>query len=146
MDFRPPQRKKIDLPDGDDHLFQLEHFALFDMEQGLKACGSIAMLVELLTLMISSEIPHDLEQMKRAFEASDFAQVEYVAHKIKGGAMYVGTVRMKYACQYLERYWKSGERKLFNALFHQAVEIIRDTREYLIDWLKQHAIDSRSPY
>ena len=143
MDFRPPQRKKNDLPDGEENLFQLEQFALFDMEQGLKACGSISMLIELLTLMISSEIPNDLEQLKRAFDSKDFSQVEYVAHKIKGGAMYVGTIRMKYACQYLERYWKSGERKLFDALFHQAVEIIGDTKNYLIDWLKQHACEQR---
>lgn len=36
---------------------------------------------------------------------------------MKDGAIYVGTTRMKYACQYLERYWKTGQREQFEKLY-----------------------------
>ena len=126
-----------DLPDTDLEMFQIDQFSLFDEEQGLKNSGSKAMLIELLTMM-GSDIPKDLEKMKIAFENTDFPQVEHLAHKIKGGAVYVGTTRLKYACQYLERYWKSGERKLFDDLYHQAIKTISDTEAFIADWLAQH--------
>lgn len=50
-------------------------------------------------------------------------------------ACYVGTTRMKYACQYVERYWKTGERGLFEELYHQAVGTIEDTCTVITDWL-----------
>lgn len=47
-----------------------------------------------------------------------------------------GTTRMKYACQYVERYWKSGERILFEPLYHQTVKTIEDTCNEVTQWLK----------
>ncbi len=131
--------KKIqaDLPAHSEELFQLEQFALLDYEQGLKNCGTNCMLVELLTLMITQELPADLEQMKSAFAKKKYDIVERIAHKIKGGAVYVGTTRMKYACQYLERYWKTGAREHFNKLYHQAITVIDETFIHIADWLKK---------
>ncbi len=126
-----------DLPDRDEELFQLDQFALFDVDQGLKNSGNQAMLVELLT-MLTTDIPDDLKKIITAFESHDFPQVEHLAHKIKGGAVYVGTTRLKYACQYLERYWKSGERKLFDELYRQVVKTIEDTMECISDWLNKN--------
>lgn len=131
-ELKPARR---DLPDTDLEMFQMDQFSLFDEEQGIKNSGSKAMLIELLTMM-KSDIPTDLEKIKIAFENKDIPQVEHLAHKIKGGAVYVGTTRLKYACQYLERYWKSGERKLFNELYHQAVKTIEETRDFITDWLR----------
>ena len=96
------------------------------------------MLIELLTMMVTAEIPHDLEQMKNSFETRDYAMVEKIAHKIKGGAVYVGTTRMKYACQYVERYWKTSERVLFDKLYYQAVLTIDDTCTAITNWLAKN--------
>lgn len=128
-----------DLPDENDELFRLDQFDLFSLEQGIKSCGSDSMLIEVLTLMTAKEIPNDLEQMKLAFDSNDYAQVEYLAHKIKGSAIYAGTTRMKYACQYLERYWKTGGRKLFHDLYHQTVKIIQLTTDYVTVWLGKNS-------
>lgn len=133
----PDGLSKGDLPVRQEELFQLEQFALLDQKQALKNCGNHTMLVELLTLMITQELPADLEQMRKAFIKKDFSTVEKTAHKIKGGAVYVGTLRMQYACQYLERYWKSGERELFEKLYHQAIKIIEETCNYIKNWLKK---------
>jgi CheY-like chemotaxis protein/two-component sensor histidine kinase/HPt (histidine-containing phosphotransfer) domain-containing protein len=129
-----------DLPDENHELFQLEQFALLDHEQALNNCGNNqSILVEMLTLMITQEVPADLELMKKAFASCDYPLVEKIAHKIKGGAVYVGTTRMKYACQYVERYWKTGERELFNLLVHQAIKTIEDSCSYITDWLQQQS-------
>ena len=130
----PPARR--DLPDSDEELFQLNQFALLDSEEALKNCVTKEMLHELLSLM-TKELPTDLERMKKAYDDKDYPLVEKTAHKIKGGAVYVGTTRMKYACQYLERYWKTGERDLFEALYHQAVASIEETIIYIEGWLRQ---------
>lgn len=128
---------RLDLPDNDNELFRLAQFALLDSDQALSNCGTQAMLVELLSMMVQEELPVDLARMKEAYAAKDFAQVEKIAHKIKGGAVYVGTTRMKYACQYVERYWKTGERELFDALYQQAVTTIDETCAYVAQWLSK---------
>ena len=134
----PPASKiQADLPAHSEELFQLEQFPLLDYKLGLKNCGTSCMLVELLTLMITQELPADFEQMKNAFAKKNYDVVERIAHKIKGGAVYVGTTRMKYACQYLERYWKTGAREHFDNLYHQAIKIIDETVVHLADWLKK---------
>ncbi len=129
-------KKRRDLPDSDEELFHLNQFSIFNQEDALKNCSTQEMLKELLTLM-TQQLPDDLTTMKNAYLSQDFSLVEKTAHKIKGGAVYVGTVRMKYACQYLERYWKSGERKLFDALYHQAITTIEETILYIEGWLRQ---------
>ncbi|KTD80344.1 sensory histidine-kinase / response regulator, partial [Legionella worsleiensis] len=95
QDETPPVKStqaRCDLPDNDDEMFQLNQFPILNSEEALKNCGTIEMLNELLTLM-TQELPADLECMKNAFTAHDYPLVEKTAHKIKGGAVYVGTIR-----------------------------------------------------
>lgn len=133
-EIKPPRR---DLPDTDLELFQIDQFSLFDEDQGIKNSGSKTMLVELLTIM-AADIPKDLQAMQTAFENRDYQHVEHLAHKIKGGAVYVGTTRLKYACQYLERYWKSGERELLGELYHQSIKTIEETLASIQCWLQKN--------
>ncbi|MFJ1268507.1 response regulator [Legionella lytica] len=130
-------KTQADLPARSNELFQLGRFPLLDYEQGLKNCGTSCMLVELLALMITQELPADVEQLKNAFAKKNYNAVERIAHKIKGGAVYVGTARMKHACQYLERYWKTGAREHVDRLYHQAIAVIDETLVHLADWLKK---------
>ncbi|MCW8400748.1 response regulator [Legionella sp. PATHC038] len=132
-------KSRYDLPDKDAELFQINQFALLDSTEALKNCGDIKMLKEMLLIMIK-ELPADLERMKNAFERHDYPLVEKTAHKIKSGAVYVGTTRMKYACQYAERYWKTGRRELFDALYHQAVTTIEETIIYIEGWLRKQVL------
>jgi two-component system, OmpR family, aerobic respiration control sensor histidine kinase ArcB len=131
------RNKRRDLPDSDEEMFQLNQFPIFNSEEALKNCGSKQMVTQLLTLMIQ-QLPTDLDSMKKSFHALDYPQVEKIAHKIKGGAVYIGTNRMRYACQYVERYWKTGERELFDALYHQAVSTIEETLIYIEGWLQKN--------
>ena len=130
-------KSRKDLPDSDEELFQLNQLPILNSDDALKNCATHEMLKELLTLLIK-ELPTDLECMKKAFKAHDYPLVEKTAHKIKGGAVYVGTIRMKYACQYVERYWKTGQRELFDALTHQAMSTIEETITYIEGWLQRN--------
>ncbi|MDR3442006.1 MAG: Hpt domain-containing protein [Legionella sp.] len=82
-------------------------------------------------------MPADLEQLSKAFHKKDFALVEKIAHKIKGETIYIGTIRVKYACQYLERYWKTGEHALIEKLYYQSIDVIEDTCAHITTWLKK---------
>ncbi|QMT59178.1 ATP-binding protein [Legionella sp. PC997] len=127
-----------DLPATEEDLFQLEQFELLHIEEGIKNCGGNESLFKnMLYLMVTNEIPSDLEQMKLAFSKQDFTSIEKLAHKIKGGSVYLGLRRMKYACQYVERYWKTGQRELFEELYFQAVSTIGETSTYIEDWLRR---------
>ncbi|CAM2876069.1 Hpt domain-containing protein [Legionella worsleiensis] len=131
-------KARRDLPNSDNELFELNQFPLFDKEQAIKNCGNESILLELVTLMALKQIPEDLEHIKTAFQEQDYSLVERIAHKIKSGAMYLGTTRMKFACQYVERYRKSGEDQLFAQLYSQAVKVIEETERFLTDWLEKY--------
>lgn len=126
-----------DLPDTDEELFQLNQFALLDFELGLKTYTSKSTYIELLQLSLE-DTANELKRMKQAFTEKDFALVEKIAHKLKGGAEYISTVRMKYACQYLERYCKTGATTLFKPLYYQAIQVITETQIAVKEWLNKN--------
>lgn len=132
----PLHKAKLDLPDSESELFQLEQYPILEIEQTLKNLGDKSVLIELLENLVQTVLPEDFMRMKLAFTDQNYELVEKLAHKMKGGAVYVGTMRMKYACQYLERYWKTGQRDLFEKLYHQAVSVIDETDAYVKEWLK----------
>jgi len=129
-----------DLPDMDEDMFHLSQFAILSPEEALINCGTQQLLLELLRLMLA-EVPADLERMKKSYARQDYRTIEEITHKIKGGAVYVGTTRMKYACQYVERYWKTGERTLMDALYQQAVRTIEETIIYVEGWLRKAGLE-----
>jgi two-component system, OmpR family, aerobic respiration control sensor histidine kinase ArcB len=58
-----------------------------------------------------------LEKVKDYIQ-KDWSQIEKLAHKIKGGKVYIRTRRFQYACQYLERYFKAGHRSQLDKRYH----------------------------
>lgn len=125
-----------ELPENTE-LFHLEKFPLLDIEAGITMLGSIEMLQELLASMFNDELPKDMEAIKKAYAEQNWELVEKIAHKIKSGALYCGVIRMKYACQYLERYKKSGQSDLQNPLYQQLIAVIIETNEVVVEWLKK---------
>jgi len=134
-------KAKLDLPDNEEDLFSLEQFPLLETGQTLKDLGDKAILVELLEDLIQNDLKEDFLKMKIAYASEDYDQVEKIAHKMKGGAVYVGTIRMKYACQYLERYRKSGQLEHFPKLYEQVVTVIEATESHVKNWLKKESLD-----
>jgi two-component system aerobic respiration control sensor histidine kinase ArcB len=124
------------LPDSEAELFILDAYPLLDIDEGIKITNSKEMLIEMLRLLAEGELQSDVQLMKEAFANKDDEKVQDLAHKIKGGAVYVGTIKMKIACQYLERYCKAGHRELFGKLYEQTVMVIENTIREINHWLK----------
>jgi len=124
-----------DLPDNDEDLFQLEQFALFDSNEAFKNLNTKAQVVELLKILLEEQLPEIKAQLEKAFADKDYPLIEKLTHKLKSSAMYLGAFRLKYACQYVERYWKTGETKLMDLLYQQALRVIDQTSKQLSTWL-----------
>ncbi len=95
-----------DLPETEEQLFELEQFPLLSVVKGIETLGNETLLTDILKGFIAL-IPKQKEELQQAFAAGDWDRVEQLTHKAKGGAEYSGTIRMKVACQYLERYRKA---------------------------------------
>lgn len=120
-----------DLPDTESQLFQLEVYPLLDNEKGVRAAGSPTLLKEMLEILIKEILPEEIANLKEAYTVKNWDQIASIAHKLKGGCLYCGATRMLYACQYLERYHKSGQNKLLNKLYNQCINVLEQTKKHL---------------
>ena len=129
----PLYRSELPLQEAD--LFNLSDFKTLDIEEGVRTTGNDALLAEMLTFMIAESLPADVNQMKAAHDALNWDKTQKLAHKIKGGAVYVGTIRLKMACQYLERYWKTAQHDLLEKLYQQVLTVIDESVQDIKHWL-----------
>lgn len=125
-----------DLPDAEEQLFELNKFPLLDISQGVTNVGDEKILKELLQLMVDKAIPEDELYIQKAYAEKNWKKVEDLAHKMKAGALYCGTIRMQYACLYLERYRKAGHSDLLEKLYYQLIQVLDETQQYIEKWLR----------
>ena len=116
-----------DLPHTEEELFAIDHLSILDTQKAATLLGGKEVLKEMLQLMISEQIPHDLPLLEKAYKKHDWSQIEALAHKMKAGALYCGTMQLQIACQYLERYRKAGHKKSLDALYKQLIKVIKLT-------------------
>ncbi|MBX9702554.1 MAG: response regulator, partial [Silvanigrellaceae bacterium] len=128
----------LDLPKSEEELFQLDNFPVFDAKLALKMLDrDLVLLFDSLKSFISDR-EGDFKVMQEAYTNKDWVKVEKQAHKIKGGLAYIGLERMKYACQYLERYYKAGHRDNLDKLYQQILAVNAQTIEVIKDWLSRY--------
>jgi CheY-like chemotaxis protein len=125
----------LDLPNEEHQLFELQRIPLLDIKTAIKKIGDEVLLFELLQLMLDSAIPNDEAALIKAYNSKNWDLVEKLAHKIKGGAVYCGTTRLQFACQYLERYRKAGHSDALDALYQQLTNVISETKQQIQYWL-----------
>ncbi len=127
----------VDLPDTEEQLFQLEQYPLFDMKEGIKVLGSEKEVKNMLSLFVEKAISNEEILTFHAARANqDWGKVVAIAHKLKGACIYCGISRMRYACQYVERYYKAGHRKLLEELCKQFLTVLNQTKKHVTDWMK----------
>lgn len=129
---------RSELPQHEESLFDLTPYPVLDTEEGLKATGTLETLTQMLHFMVQDSLLPDVHLMKEAHEAGDWDKIQHLAHKIKGGAVYVGTVKIKMACQYLERYWKTGQREALESLYQQILTVVDESVQEINLWLQSH--------
>jgi len=125
-------KHRHDLPDSDSQLFELDHFAVLDIDHAADRIGNKTVLLELLHLMAAQEIPYDEHCLHDAYQAGNWPAIEKLVHKMKGGAVYCGTFKMQYACQYLERYHKAGHTELLDSLYQQLLRVLEETKHIIL--------------
>jgi len=81
----------------------------------------------MLELTINKVLPEELIHLKTAYAQENWERIRELAHKLKGGSLYCGTIKMTYACQYMERYYKAGHRKLLKELYLQLITVLEET-------------------
>ncbi len=121
------------LPDLDSQLFDLEQFQLLDIEHAAQRIGNKSVLLEMLHLMATQEIPSDQLALHDAHATRDWAAIEKLAHKMKRGAVYCGTFKMQYACQYVEGYHKAGYMELLEQLYQQLLRVLEETKHAILN-------------
>lgn len=125
-----------DLPKTEEELFQLDQFPILDVAQAVSVLGNEEVLKEILTVMLNDEgIEMDKLAMIQAHTQQDWDKIEGLAHKMKSGAAYCGTIRLHKACQYLERYRKAGHYKALEPLYNQFLMVLEETRVAVAHWL-----------
>jgi len=126
----------MDLPNSEEELFALDHLPLLDMDMALKLLGTEKMVRTVFTTINTIGILPDLDAIKIAHDAGDWAKVQALVHKMKAGSLY-GTVQLHYAFLYLERYQKAGHTVHLEGLYTQMLQVIDKTIAYLDSWLMQ---------
>lgn len=116
-------------------LFNIEQFPLLNIEAGINTLGTIEIQQELLPLMLNEELPSDLKAINKAHDQHNWKFIEEITNKMKNGALYRCMTRMKYVCQYLERYQKTGLSHLQNKLYHQLMAVVKQTQHTISNWL-----------
>jgi HPt (histidine-containing phosphotransfer) domain-containing protein len=131
-----PNSYQADLPETEAQLFELSSFPVLSIDEGLKFTGNKEFLTEMLKLSIEKALPEDIAEIKVAHDEGDWDKIQQLAHKIKSGVVYIGLIRLKMACQYLERYWKVGERNVLEKLYQQLLIVHEETSQLIERWIK----------
>ncbi len=131
-------RLENSLPDTEGDLFGLENFPLFNQEKALETCENMMMIKELFLILINRIFPEELPALESAYKKNDWKTIQDIAHKVKGSALYCGTIRLGYACHYLEQYpLQDDEDEKLGLLYQQLLVVIGETKQFIFDWLKQ---------
>ncbi|USQ13816.1 response regulator [Legionella lytica] len=124
------------LLDSEEYLFQLDGYKLFNVNRALEDMGGdINLLRSILTSIIDKETPADLFELEQAHRQNDWHSVQKLVHRIKSGFVYCGAEKLVQACQYLERYYKTGHSFLLEALYKQLLTVVEETRRAVRSWL-----------
>jgi len=134
-----PSPLGADLPNSEQALFLLEQYPLLNEEEGINNLGDKAVLKDLLKLLLNKELPNERKTLQHSYEQQDWPQIEKLAHKLKSSALYCGTTRLKFACQYLERYQKAGHHHLQDHLFKQLLQVMEQTQTIIHQWLAENS-------
>ncbi|RUR20272.1 sensor histidine kinase [Legionella sp. km535] len=116
-------------------LLNFEQHPLLDINNALEHVETKDALPELLKMLLT-QTEQDLHEMDLAWKKQNFTQVQKIAHKMKSSALYFGTIRMRYACEALEHYFKDKKAGIPQKLYEEFFIINKQTMEAIENWLR----------
>jgi len=115
--------------------FEQKQLPLFDEECALKLMSNNKILLtELLTLLITTSLPTDIALLQKAYSQRNWSDISYMAHKIHGGVIYCGTIRLCHACsacEYLEFFEITNSVAQLEKLYQRIISTAEDTSHTL---------------
>ncbi|MBP9774520.1 MAG: Hpt domain-containing protein [Legionellaceae bacterium] len=82
----------------------------------------------ILNTLIKKEFPNERTAYSQAHQQGKWGKIEKLAHKMKGGAIYTGLVKLQYACQHFEAYYQSNQSLLLESLYQQIIHVMHETQ------------------
>lgn len=116
--------------DDQAHLLTL-HGNVIDYKLALKTVGGNKQLIDELLQVLLESFPEELTTLEKCYNQFDWDGIRAVAHKLRGGTNYCGTIRLREACARLENYLATDYRELAPALYQQLLEEIEMVKKYL---------------
>ncbi|MFM2321868.1 MAG: hypothetical protein RLZZ225_21 [Pseudomonadota bacterium] len=109
----------------------INSYPLFDKHMSLKNLSGNEKLFKEIIAMFHQAIPEQLQELGEAYALKDWAALENIVHKIKGGACYVGAIRLNYVCQNFLRCYLTGQSQLLDPLYECLVRSLMETQQAL---------------
>ncbi|MGQ3890036.1 response regulator [Legionella sp. CNM-1927-20] len=113
---------------------ELIDFPTLDPTVGINNTGSEVFLRE-LTMLFNEELALDQQSIYDAYKNNDQKRVVELAHKMRSSAIYCGAIKLHKACQYTEDSLKIDNPKLFSKLCLQLLDIIKETKLAIANYL-----------
>lgn len=130
LDAFIPNRKywHEDQNDTENQFFEEE---IVDFDYAKTLLGDNAhLLTDILSTLVDS-LPSEVSKLEAAYQQEDWQSISAIAHKLKGGASYCGTRRLKSACTKIENYIKSGAKSLSDELYQKLLAEIEALQKFL---------------
>lgn len=109
---------------------------LLDYQSALSVLGNEDITKQLIQELVAKSIPELRLAIQEAHADNDWQKVEQLTHKFKAGAVYCGVPYLETACQFAERYLKTGDNYLREELYQQLLEAMDKTETAAKRWLK----------
>lgn len=90
--------------------------------------GNESIVHDILKMLVDS-FPEELRELDVAREKEDWECVRAIAHKLKGGSSYCGTMRLKDVSTALDRAVKDNQKELFVDLYQKLITEIHAVEE-----------------
>lgn len=116
------------LSSDEQRFFDLDNYPIIDIQSCLiRMKADQGTFYSILQTLITEELPNEKIAYIRAHQQGKWENIEKLAHKMKGGAMYTGLVKLQYACQYFEDYYQNNQPRLLENLYQQIIQVLQET-------------------
>ncbi len=122
------QEEKPAVANTDQALLKLEGPVL-DLKAGMQLLGGQKEVVLEMLKMLVESFDEELLALKTAHDAQDWGAISDWAHKMKGGACYCGTLRLRQACERLEDYVRAQKTEILEGLYEQMIVEVEAVRQ-----------------
>ena len=123
--FIPP----LSLATHEKCLFDLDKYPIISIPSCIKNMNADQdSFFYILNTLITQEFPNEKTAYTQAHQQGKWEIIEKLAHKMKGGAIYTGLVKLQYACQHFEAYYQSNQSLLLESLYQQIIHVMQETQ------------------